>query len=290
MQNEAQKAQVRRALFTLIGCVALALIASTAMAQAPQDQTRPSAPGTRSATEDAPIGRDPGSPRSRFDLRVKYRQSSPDDFGVVMTPRLDSPIGLGGGWLLALRFDLPLVLTDRASGDNPDGGEEFGFGDALSQFFVLTPPQGASGRFRVGAGAQLLWPTASHDEMGSGKYQLAPSVVGVALLPELSRGSFAVLLLRDFFSYAGADDRRDIHEVSVQPGLSVNLPRRWFVSSFPDIRINWEDEGKAFVPVNLEVGLLFGRRGIVSATVDVPIVDDYHLYEWQTEFRIGFFF
>lgn len=277
-------------LIALTTCLLLGSVAPEARAQrAPAGPPAPAVGQTGSA-EDTSIRRDPASPRSRFDLRLKHRDLSDDHYSATTTFRLDTPVPLGGGWLLALRFDLPLVLTDRPSPDNPDGDSQFGSGDFLSQFFFITPPQGQSKRFRLGLGAQLLWPTASHDEMGTGKYQGAPSIFGLYFTPELGRGSFAGLVLRDFFSYAGDDARRDIHELSVQPGLSVNLPRQWFVSLFPDVRINWEDDAKAFVPFDLELGKIIAGNVITSVTLDVPIVDDYKLYGWQVELRLGLFF
>jgi len=223
-------------------------------------------------------------------LRLKYRDLPNDDQSLLTTFRLDTPVVLGGGALLAFRLDMPLVLTDRSGPDNPDGDSRFGSGDFLSQFFLISPLQGPSRRFRFGVGAQMLWPTASRDEIGTGKYQLAPSVIGLYFPPQLGKGSFAALIIRDFFSYAGDDRRRDIHELSVQPGLSVNLPHRWFVSMFPDIRVNWEDDARAFVPFNLELGRIFAGNAIGSVTLDVPIMDDYQVYEWQVELRLGLFF
>ncbi len=277
-------------LISLTTCLLLGSLAPGAEAQRPPAAAQAPVAGTAAQAEDTSPRRDPASPRSRFDLRLKYRDLADDDYSATTTFRLDTPVLLDGGWLLALRFDLPLVLTDRPGPDNPDGDTQFGSGDFLSQFFFVSPPQGQAKRFRFGLGAQLLWPTASHDEMGTGKYQAAPSIVGIYYTPQLGRGSFAALVLRDFFSYAGNGDRRDIHELSVQPGLNINLPRQWFVSLFPDIRINWEDGAKAFVPFDLEVGKIIAGNVITSVTLDVPIVDDYALYDWQVEFRLGFFF
>ena len=277
-------------LITLTTCLLLGSLAPGAEAQRTPAAAQAPVAGTAAQAEDTSPRRDPASPRSRFDLRLKYRDLADDHYSATTTFRLDTPVMLDGGWLLALRFDLPLVRTDRPGPDTPDGDTQFGGGDFLSQFFFISPPQGQAKRFRFGLGAQLLWPTASRDGTGTGKYQLAPSIVGIYYTPQLGRGSFAALILRDFFSYAGDDDRRDIHELSVQPGLNINLPRQWFVSLFPDIRINWEDGAKAFVPFDLEVGKIIAGNVITSVTLDVPIVDDYDLYDWQVEFRLGFYF
>jgi hypothetical protein len=277
-------------LIALAACLLLESPTPDAEAQRAGAAGQTPAAGTAAQAEDSDPRRDPTSPRSRFDLRLRYRDLTDDDYRATTTFRLDTSVRLDGQWLLALRFDLPLVWSDRSGPGDPDGDTRFGSGDFLSQFFFMSPPQDEAMRFRLGLGAQLLWPTAGDDRTGSGKYQLAPSIFGLYLTPGLGQGSFVALVLRDFFSYAGDGDRRDIHEMSVQPGLNINLPRQWFMTLFPDIRINWEDGAKAFVPFDLEIGKTIAGNAVMSMTLDVPIVDDYDLYDWQVELRLGLYF
>jgi hypothetical protein len=105
-----------------------------------------------------------------------------------------------------------------------------------------------------------------------------------------SKGSFVGLLLRDYFDYAGDDDRADIHELSIQPLFNYNLPERWFLGINPDIRVNWEQDNQWFVPFNVTLGKLINKSTVMSVEFNTPIVNDYDRYDWQIEFRIGFFF
>lgn len=237
--------------------------------------------------EEVNTGQDPTKPLSRFDIRYKYQQTTGDYDTSFTTLRLDKPIKLDDGWQLYSRFDLPLVRSDVPSQDNPNGDYEAGAGDALAQFLFVTPPRG---RFAYAFGAQMLFPTGSQDQMGTGKYQLAPSVAGVYYPQGWSKGSFCGLLLRDYFDYAGNDERADIHEMSIQPLFNYNLPERWFIGSNPDIRINWEQDNDLFIPFNMILGKLLNKTTVASVEFNTPIVNDYDRYDWEIEFRIGFFF
>ena len=279
-----------RILIPLAACLMLATTALEARAQAKDAPPGVPREGTASTGEDVAARRDPASARNRIDQRLKYRELADGLYSAIATSRLDTTFPITRGWLIALRFDMPLVLTDRPGPDNPAGDDEFGAGDFLSQLFFIAPSPDRAKRFRLGAGAQFIWPTASRDETGSGMYQVAPSVFGIYYTPEISGGSFVGLLLRDYVSYAGDKDRRDIHELSVQPVINVNLPRGWYLASFSDIRINWKDDAKVFLPLDLEVGKFVTREVVTSVQVDVPVVADYDLYKWQVEVRVGFYF
>lgn len=50
-------------------------------------------------------------------------------------------------------------------------------------------------RFAWAVGTQLIFPTASEDEMGGGKWRLVPTVGARYNLPEITPGSWAALLL-----------------------------------------------------------------------------------------------
>src|SRR5262245_55955640 len=59
-------------------------------------------------------------------------------------------------------------------------------------------------------GAQMIFPTASRDNMGAGKYRLVPTLGARYNLPEITPGSWAALLLRYDYDFAGESDRRHI--------------------------------------------------------------------------------
>ena len=108
-------------------------------------------------------GKDFTRPMARFDLRGRYERL-PDDGGLepkkwVTTLRTDVWTGLGQGWKLYGRLDLPFVYAnDVTSSSNPKGHAKFGVGDLLTEAAVILPP--ATSRLAYGFGVRAVWPTA----------------------------------------------------------------------------------------------------------------------------------
>jgi len=279
---------------TLIALASAALTedAVSAVKQDPKaeeiQKIRPAAMQTVSEAKELNTGQDPTKPLKRFDLRFKYQNLPADCDAVVTTLRMDMPIPLGKSkWTLGTRFDVPVVSSDGPSLDNKDGDWRTGAGDSLIQALAITPPVG---RWQFGFGSQFIFPTGSEDQMGSGKWQLAPTAAGIYALPGISKGSFAGLLVKNQFSVAGKDDRRDVNDLVIQPILNVNLPHRCFATFAPELRIDIEDVGDVFVPLDLTVGGMINPKTVLSIEGKVPLVDDYKQYEAEIEVRIGFFF
>jgi hypothetical protein len=143
-------------------------------------------------------GEDLTRPLNRFDVRERYERL-PDESGLapqkwVTTLRTDLWTGLGEGWKLYGRVDLPLVYSnDVTSSFNPKGHARFGVGDLLTEAAIILPPP--TPRLAHGFGLRATWPTAGLNEAGQGKYQIGP-LVGVRYsLPEISAGSFFLIQL-----------------------------------------------------------------------------------------------
>jgi hypothetical protein len=235
-------------------------------------------------------------PLTRVDVRFQYQNAPPsdNDNGYITTLRVDKPFRLGKAWSLATRLDLPFFVTDAMSTDNPNGNCKFGLGDVLVQgLFINTLTQ----RFAWGFGAQLIFPTATQEQMGSGKYQVLPTAVFRVTTPEITKGSWLALLVRYDVSVFGDDDRTDKKEIQFAPTFNISLPHNWFVNLYPssDIRYNLGDQrpgdtGRWFVPLDLMVGKMLSQSMIGSVEVSIPIINEYQVYDFKIEGRIGFFF
>lgn len=237
---------------------------------------------------DVNTGQDFTKPLSRFDLRYKYQRVNGKQDAYILTPRLDVPIKFESGWQIATRVDLPIMTrTDVPSRDNPSGDYESGMSDLLTQVLAITPP---IGRGVIGFGTQVIWPTADQDQFGAGKYQLVPTLGGVYYPAGLPKGSFIGGLLRYQFDVAGKDNRTDVEQLIVQPFLNINLPRQWFVTFGPEMRMNLKANDNWHIPFDITVGKLITKSIVVSVEGKHTVVNDFDPYDWEVEFRIGFFF
>jgi hypothetical protein len=246
--------------------------------------------------EEVNNGQDPTKPLTRIDLRYQYQNLPPssNDNAHIFTLRGDKPFVLAPGWSFAGRLDLPAFVTEAVSRDNPNGKYKFGFGDILVQgLFINSPTE----RFAWALGVQAIFPTATHDEMGGGKYRLVPTLGARYNLPEITKGSWAALLVRYDVSLGGQRERRYISELQFAPLVNFALPDNWFLNLYPssDIRINLgpkgsRNDGRWFFPFNFMVGKLITKSIVGSVEIGFPIVQEYKVYDFKMEARIGFFF
>ena len=156
-------------------------------------------------------------------------------------------------WTLAARLALPLVLTDVISRANPTGDSTFGTGDLLLQGLLI---DALDQRWALAGGVQLIFPTASQEQMGAGKYRLVPTGAFRLSLPEVSKGSFFAFLVRYDYDFAGDEDRphpRGGRAVSIaMPTNAGNL----YVSP-PSQGVSWGYSGKpsmAYMPTSRGLG------------------------------------
>jgi hypothetical protein len=278
-----------------------ALLALCAPGFALADEVASSASEAHAATNNGfNNGEDPTRPRNQFQVRQRYERL-PDAGGRkpekwVTTLRADLWTRLGDGWKLYGRVDLPLVYSnDVTSSFNPNGHGRFGQGDLLTEIAIVAPPPTA--RLGYGLGVRAVWPTAGLNEAGKGKYQIGPVVGARYSLPEISPGSFFLAKAIYLNSVASRDEnsgRTDINLLKLQPKFNVGLPDHWFVTAYASetIEINYQDDGKVFVPFDLMIGKKFFDSFVASLEYSRSMFHDkgYEPYQWQLEARIGYYF
>jgi hypothetical protein len=144
----------------------------------------------------------------------------------------------------------------------PAGGT--GFGDF--QLFDLISIKQSWGRW--GFGPALVFPTASSEDFGAGKWQAGPAV---ALIYTRIENLTAGAVLQNPISYAGSPDRPRVNNLIITPTFTYNLKEGWFVGlSDYNWTINWEDGGAATIPLGIQVGkvLTIGKQPF-SASIEV---------------------
>jgi hypothetical protein len=158
------------------------------------------------------------------------------------------PISITENWNIISRTILPVIGLE----DVPvDGDDEFGLGDTLQSFF-LSPQEPTDFGLVWGVGPAILIPTATDEKLGTEKFGLGPTAVGLT-----QRGPWTVgLLANHIWSVAGDDDREDVSATYMQPFIVYTTPGALSISLNSETTYDWEAE-KWTVPLNLLVSQLF---------------------------------
>ena len=208
-------------------------------------------------------------------------------------------------WQYNLNFQpvLPLRLTDRwnlitrpilpvlAGVDVPDpaarGGfdEQSGLGDLSLTSFVA--PANSSGLL-WGVGPSFIFPTATSNGLGAGKWQAGPAALALYLGKEWIVGG----LLNQWWSFAGQDNRPETSSMNLQYFLYYLIPGGWQVGMAPNVQVNWKAEpgNKLTLPVGFGAGKLFklGKLPVkLTLEVDYSLVkpEDYG-QRWNIRFQM----
>lgn len=171
------------------------------------------------------------------------------------------PVGITPEWNLITRPVIPLFVStpypDPELGDPYRLDRTTAFGDiALMQ--LLSPSSVLVGDWLLGLGPTWVFPTASSDATGQGRYQVGPA----AIVGYLSEKWILGALFQNWWSFGGGS-REDTASMNFQPIASYFLPNGWSVGYSGNILANWKnEEGSDFtVPIGIGVAKVvkFGK-------------------------------
>lgn len=141
-------------------------------------------------------------------------------------------------------FRLTVPISTRP---DPGGGNSIGLGDInIFDIFILGK---TGGGIEYGAGPLLVLPTATEDELGTGKWQAG--LAALAMHPS-ERGILGGLVQWQA-SFAGEGDREDVNIVTAQPFFMHNLPGGWYLRSTGIWTFNLESDDY-YIPVGVGAG------------------------------------
>jgi hypothetical protein len=246
---------IRVSIFITVTVAAASTTARTSAAQEEQRE-RPAeqVPPSTSESDLAKKTQNPISDLISIPLQSNfYFGAGPDNrVQYVLNVQPVVPVAVSDDWLLVNRVIVP--LTDQPA---PAGERTFGLGD--TQYTVFASPRAKVGPLTVGVGPALQLPTATSSVLGSGKWALGPSVVGLATTGPWVLGA----LVTNLWSFAGESDRADVRSLLVQPFVNYNLPNGWAVGLSPIITANWERSGddRWTLPVGPSVSKVIATKG-----------------------------
>lgn len=220
----------------------------------------------------------------------------PNDDGVanVLNVQPVIPVTLGD-WNLINRTIAPIAyLSDLSAGlpelpaDPQGSGASFGLGDINHSVYV-SPAN--SGPVIWGVGPSITLPTATDRSLGSGKWSAGPAAVALVTPGKWVVGS----LVRQLWSFAGDNDRKDVSQLLIQPFVNYNMDEGWYLVSSPVITANWKagDGDRWTVPVGGGAGRIFS---IGSQPVNAQMQAFYNVArsdlgpDWSIRFQLQFLF
>ena len=177
------------------------------------------------------------------------------------------------------------IIPVKTQGEVTAGLETVtGLGDITYQG-IFSPA--APGKVIWGVGAALIFPTATDDRLGAGKWQTGPVAIVLTMPGHWVIGALA----QNTWSFAGDDARADVNFFFSQYFVNYNIKNGWYLTSSPIITSNWEAaSGEQWT---LPLGGGFGKiQRIGSTPVDFQIQAFYNAVkpdlapDWQLRLQI----
>jgi hypothetical protein len=235
---------------------------------------------------------------SMYSLPFKFSADFGADDGSAYMMNINPVIPVTvGDWNFISRALIPaLVSVDGfiaglpgiPEGDRTARDRTTGIGDINYSLFLS--PADSKGLI-WGVGPSIMFPTASDDQLGSGKWSAGPT--GVVLV-QPGWGTYGGLV-RQLWSFAGDDDRTHVNQMLIEPFINYNLPGGWYLITDMIMTANWNADASQrwTVPLGGGVGKLFkiGEQPINSRLeAYYNVVKPDAAPNWQLVFTWQFLF
>ncbi len=197
-----------------------------------------------------------------------------------------------GSWDVVNRTVIPLIDVPGFRSGSPEipvgslGDGAFGLGD-INYTAYMSPSKDETVDW--GIGPSINFPTATDDQLGSGKWSAGPAAALFNIRPPW----VTVLQARQLWSFAGDTERPDVNQLVVQPTIIYSLGNNWALVSDMVITANWDAtaDNRWTVPVGGGINrfLYIGNQPIILR------LDAYYNVEkpafapdWSANFLIRF--
>jgi hypothetical protein len=141
------------------------------------------------------------------------------------------PIKLSEHLNLITRYIIPIITQYNLTGENTS---QSGLSDATISAF-LSPSKTKNG-LTWGAGAAFLVPTATNQDLGTGKFGVGPTIVVLKQGHGITLGALA----NQIWSVAGQADRAAVSQMFIQPFFTFNWKSGAGIGAVGSITQNWE--------------------------------------------------
>ncbi len=176
------------------------------------------------------------------------------------------------------RLDLPLGRSNLT----PDGTVDFGLSDISLRF---TQYVFETGHWFWGYAIKAVFPTATSDALGGGKWQLHPGVGGNYYFGENDDKGSITLAAEYRFSVAGDKDRDNISILAFIPNIDIWRPR-WYLGYYATWTYNFQTD-YFDLPLDVEFGYFLTSRFVISAEGIVPLLKNAP-YNYEFSFKLRY--
>lgn len=195
------------------------------------------------------------------------------------------PFTLNENWNLILRTIVPVM---RQPSLLPARGYLNGIGD-INPTFYLVPAN--PGKVIFAIGPTIVFPTATRQALGQGKYSIGPSFV-IVTMP----GNWVVgFMMFNYWSIGGQSNRPNANSFETQYFINYNMPDGWYVTSQPIITADWTatSTDRWLVPIGGGFGRVFqvGKQAVnISIQAYTNVVTASYGPNWQAQLNLTLLF
>jgi hypothetical protein len=163
------------------------------------------------------------------------------------------PVAISPNWNLITRPVIPLFVSQPRPDPEPDDpfhiGRSTAFGD-ITLLQLVSPSSKLVGGWLLGIGPSWIFPTASSDFTGGGRYQVGPAF----LAGYLSKKWIVGVLFQNWWSFGGGR-RDDAASMNLQPIAAYFLANGWSIGYSGNVLANWKngDGSDWTVPIGIGV-------------------------------------
>jgi len=299
---------MKRACFILILLMSTAFLLALPGMGLAQNKVQ-SQDASNPASEQEEGKEEPAKPQGGGDLAAKVQNPVASMISVPFKNIIDFGAPNGSAYFLNIqpvipitvgpvnlinRTIIPIVHVPGLIAGTPEipggvgGPSATGLGDINHSTF-LSPAN--PGKVIWGLGPSLNFPSATSNQLGSGKWSVGPTAVVLTQPKPWTLG----VLARQLWSFAGDKDRAHVNQFLLEPFVNYNLSKGWYLISDIVMTANWKAPGgnKWTVPLGGGLGKLFkiGNQPIntrVEAYYNVVKPDNGP--DWSLSFTIQFLF
>lgn len=161
------------------------------------------------------------------------------------------PVAITPDWNLITRPVVPLFVSQQHPAvDDPRHVEQTtGFGDIIL-LQALSPSPKIAGNWLLGLGPSWIFPSATSDFTGQGKWQVGPGAIGGYLSDKWILGA----LVQNWLSFGGSGPKHT-NSMNLQPVAAYFLPDGWSIGYSGNILASWKAAGRNVwtVPVGVSI-------------------------------------